>query len=1426
VKWEFVGDGARDAPFDHRAPEYLAFWQAHRDNSQRQQPLSIDDVELPSRGLLHRPMLSDGVPNVYLYRNVSAPGLAGMQMGLFIYGVPFRECVLDKRRFATALANIDLPRANEGACWCPVTPDPVNGSRLYCALVLRLQFLTRQLKQSQDVLGDNAQSHSPQAIALMRWVIEAQQMHIDSHWMLVCAIKQLGAVPNDDDGDEWRVLLERYSPDVNMFLHRGELSSLYSRIIRLPFFSAGVDKVMEHDALLRSFRKALPVRCASRDSASKDASESGRNRAYFCFLKTTLAAVMLGIYEHTNERPAWRMRIAIYELFFFSLDPRLMSARMPRADGRLGGSREAMRADYAIVRSLIRLGNDAHIVLSDYSETVRSNYLNARRESARTAGEAMNLERAASGAANAPTIVAAVSTGEDGNATTTAAAVVKRARSGSTSSVRRRREAAVTTNVSATLVSTSASSTDANGGNSMTAKERDTRAGFALYQAMVRLRREQELGLHYWQQCKAAGALPCSATGVPAAPPVPADTEIGEQYALRNTLPCDDQLPETLYGDEILFEFIHARSVSLTRARAAAAAAPLDGGSSKPSAHYVYQSMIIMALRAFMCNALRRYTELHRELCARTQWARWDELVSTMLDFVRRSLSAKCDELGAADRPLTFLSHYQAFNFVVSQRTAHINNLYRVASLPFSEVVELEIEAFLNKGGLDRAADYVMPVEYEVVLTEALRRLDYPRSYRDPAVDANGAPVTSANGTDDATMSSSATTTTTAAASTTTTTAKKTPPLSPYYEYIDRDTRAPFSILPTKACPLDEASLADIQRDYVDRALVPLRAFRATSATIDAYNAAHMSYTNRASNTHVVPQFIERLADVSMFQLQIIRAFVRSINKHCRTYTMPLPRYLEAPVNSLLCREHHISDPALLPPHASRTAVCTHCYRAAVFVETARKRNMATAIGTDRTRMLQTTINERAITNVLARGALLAPNQLGAARSLYGAYNRRAFRCASVLDDVTYDDPMQRKLPPVTRVLNDEEARRHMLDILRAETNKPQPPPTDRRITLPEHRHARGEPSPALHQVGKDSINPMLAMLDFDESVWREYSRRTPHYKLLLGHNVASENRDMRWGVVHYADNPVNFKGEAKKQSRAAELQAQKAQIVDPKKRASREKQQQKSRRGNVLTYLLYRECSQSDMFELDRRHALVTSRVRKTPPACIDFYMCCCVCGVSVMRSDCTWRGALLTCPKCVNVLPASSAALNGVQNDGSSSSFTNSAMSVHASNDPVRALLRQFASASYGMLFDDQVPEGAQCVVPRCWVVKTPLKRVYGKEVVFDTTVGAERFGYVYVCEKHAADRSWIFAPTTPTVMPLSMLMTLCLENRTHITPNDQAIDHLPRYMEQLSSSQRVGRAITDAEQARRRHDKETKRREQIAREIERAAEQAHVK
>jgi translation initiation factor 2 beta subunit (eIF-2beta)/eIF-5 len=713
-----------------------------------------------------------------------------------------------------------------------------------------------------------------------------------------------------------------------------------------------------------------------------------------------------------------------------------------------------------------------------------------------------------------------------------------------------------------------------------------------------------------------------------------------------------------------------------------------------------------------------------------------------------------------------------------------------------------------------------MPAEFAIVLAECLRRLDYPRAYRDPII------RNAANNNNNNTGASASTTDD--ASSTMPVPPSAPPPPAPYYEYIDREARPPFTILPTKQDPHDDVTREDIRRVYVERALVPLRAFRAEGRTIDEYNRVHMAYLARNS-TKVVTEFVRRLGAQSMFQLQIIYAFAQCVNNHCRVYTFPLPTYLERPINALLCREHRIADVRALPPHASRTAVCTHCHRAAVFVETARKRNMASAIGTDRTKLVTTTVNERAILNVMERGALLAPDQCNRAPSLYKALARRAFRARSVLDDVFNDDPVQRRLPSIAALPTEDEERAATAELLEQcmAAAAAAPPAVDARTLpgrFPEYEYECGAPRPPMYSIGQDRReNAVLAMIDYERELWREYSRRTPVHKLLLGHNIASAHRDLTYDVVRYTDNPTNFKSEVKKQSRAKEVEAQKDLISDPVKRAARERSLQKSRRANVLTYLLYKQCSESAMYEFDRRHGLVSSKVRNKPLAYIDFYMCCCVCGVSGLRSEYTWRGAMLVCKNCVTVQPSSStsavdqaltAAAEGMAgtNDGA-----NIGKKIGGGGGPVKEtmhnLLEQYAAASASVLFDSAVPDGAQCIIKGCLTVKSPLKQVYGKEVFDDTRVGAERFRYVYVCAKHAADRSWIFAPSTPAVMPLSMLLTLCFENRGRITERDQEMNHLPRYMEQLSQSLKVGRGIVDAEAARRRAERETKRREEVA-------------
>jgi hypothetical protein len=586
------------------------------------------------------------------------------------------------------------------------------------------------------------------------------------------------------------------------------------------------------------------------------------------------------------------------------------------------------------------------------------------------------------------------------SAAASSAAANKRARSGSTSASRKRREAATQANVVATSVHATSATAGTDAGS---VKTRETRAGFALGYAIARLNVEQARGLHYWQQCKAAGRF---AGSEEPAVPLPADTPVEDAYAFRNVRPVDQRLPERLDNDTLIFAFVTARAESVSRARVSAA-------KERQSARYPFQATINGALRAYLCSALHRFPALRRELCARINWNEWEATVAQTQDYLRCSLSAQCEALGA--RPGVFLSHYASYAYMNTSRQLPINNMYKLTPQPFSEVVEVAIDKLLvNKGAIDLPADLVEPVESGIILLESLYRLDYPRSnlgmpqqQQQQASETN----TASGGADDA----STTATESTANNATTTAQPRMPPApSPYVLTQHKPPLPPFTIEPTRDVPADNATLADVQRDFRDRARVPLRAFRATGRTIDDYNAAMLAYNTRGS-IKVVDEYVEALAAQSMYQLQIMHTFVRCVNTYMKVYTMVLPEYLEEPLNDLLCREFQLPDPDMLPPHALRQYVCLRCRRAAMFTESARERNMAGAIGAKRVKVVETTNNMRAIDRVLRRGHLLAPDQLAPAnKSLYAALYRRAFQAPSIYEDSYCNDPLT-PVPPTTR---------------------------------------------------------------------------------------------------------------------------------------------------------------------------------------------------------------------------------------------------------------------------------------------------------------------------------------------------------------------------------------------------------------------------
>ena len=198
VKWEFVGDGTRDAPFNARAPEYLAFWQAHRDNSQRQQPLPS-----PTSSCRRAPPprhASDGMPKSSSTpsrrgRRRPAPGHVRLRRAvprqhtraaLFQAGVDDVTIRSPTRRAASADArsrrsDARTARASTARSCCGSSSSP-GSSRSH-----RRRSPASRRRRAPSTCGSSTTS-------------SRRQLWINARWILVCTIRRSARYPTTTTG--------------------------------------------------------------------------------------------------------------------------------------------------------------------------------------------------------------------------------------------------------------------------------------------------------------------------------------------------------------------------------------------------------------------------------------------------------------------------------------------------------------------------------------------------------------------------------------------------------------------------------------------------------------------------------------------------------------------------------------------------------------------------------------------------------------------------------------------------------------------------------------------------------------------------------------------------------------------------------------------------------------------------------------------------------------------------------------------------------------------------------------------------------------------------------------------------------------------------------------------------------------------------
>lgn len=1439
MPWQLVGTGRKAAPaLDPSDAEYTAFWTRVLDITAQY----IEAVAQPDETQHHLSQLPDHqplrrFPNCALF-GLGLPVAAGVAFPLiertFLYVPLVRIALNNEQIYRYVLKKITLPRSGTNESWYPVPieelPDDADrgGSlhyRIYKLIVLRVVLMLRCIK---EVL----KRRTPETHATSVVVEQSMYHWLDAHLMMMIAIEQLGFVPNDYS-EPMRILLERYAPDVHMAMCENELPDISASIERASFFKQSAD-ARKDDPFVYTISKALPHRCEVREAAFKVAEVASGNSGYFDFIKIALAASFLGLYRRNNYRAGWRMRFAIYRLFFFTLDRRLLrycvSKRLP--DGTLapcGGTAASMEHDFNLHQLC-----DGVLNPSSTKGRQRAVETNARMQYTSYTSFVASKYTAMTSPAAAPS--------DDGGGE---APTARSRNKVSATDMRARATRALSADYKlppAPPISSLADvPSDARLPDNIESAEQLIAAGFFQQRppvdvnafcngifaanAMARQMYERACGVDYYNQRLASGTLPNSGitladgTTPPPPPPVERGGPLVYKDVVKQVLPCDRVLPseEGLQRDSIIYHWMSTLVLRDKLPKGSKAARDSDddgeraeeeydddavevgGKKAKKSVEreYLFQNTINLAVREYLIYALQRWSEsLRHELFGRIAWASWEESVTIAGDQLRRRL----DELYVNPKaPLgAFITTYAPYHqMAVSARSRPLNTHYMSEKEHFLSALKRLMKSHVNAGYGDTGVD-VVPTETEVLIQHLLQHWHYPRVA--PPLPFSAVPQKPT------TAASTASTSTTA------------PVFERYHEHINVPQLVyliePVAArLPPEIVGDTEAIVKHIKTEYVARGRFPLGVFHASAEMLHRFAATRMSYHISPSDT-VVKEFVEWLGTYSSYDFYLLLTYCRSIERYMEIHTFPLPRHVAEHQLRTLRAQYCVPDDQPAPPHLMRSLVCTGCKRSATVIPKPSQRHSAMAVGNDEVRFIPRTDDDIVFEKVKARGCLPLPfSEIGHAGSWTEVLRHRSQPsavaydrwCGADSDETPVDvleHPERYNEMPIEPTSADLDA---FADQLFAntftETNLQRfAQPSDRRETIYECVDDPRDKPVRLVARGKGRIGELA----FDRAMWDEVNRRMMIYNgggpnkershMLLGHSI--EGADTKnYSTVRWSDMTQRIKAESKKTKQAAIQQQQIATIVDPEKRAQRVHAINTKRRRDAVSMARFALCARRSMFEIDfcgraLRAAALYAAGRSTPSE-DDCIVACCDCLARMWTTQAYPIADRIVCYQCYVASKNSGGAVaqRAVRGESTKvvSATTLPVQNTEGVNHTRTTVTQKQISPSFSTLTSEVVPAGTCCIMDYCQAHKTEDQRMYGYEVLLDTQVGNETFAHVYLCAKHARMYARVFRLTQK--LPFSALKLFMMQNRKDFVEVSTRGNYLDDVMRRAAHASGIG-------------------------------------
>lgn len=1298
MPWHPIGRGRLAASALPLAP-CVAFWRAAQSAQHR--------IEVPDSLLAY--------PNCALYAQCTDP-----LVGAFLFTVPFTDTIARDDLYEYASQQVDLQSPEP---WSPQIPPGADRSqfRLCLTLAMRIKLLVqaRRLGSLPDDL-------------VCAW--------LDAHILLTLAIDALGTAP-PDDSPAVSLLMARYAPAHYTALRQSDMPDLAAELERCNVFVDGIDTHRE-DAFVDLFSKALPRRYDSKDLVTKVADAATRNAGFAAFVRLMVAASQLGIYAEARTRPPFAVRRAVYQLHFFELDLvlRAHSTAVP-----LGGTAAAVRRAFATTQLEERVlehldDNEAtHIEIHCLSYT-------------------QSLAHTYSGVA-APRRPKAPDATADG--------VVRRSRKKTLHSavvqhtmLARAVGEVEDANQRAPLCAVLTAPCDGNGLLNQTTlrlygrdQADDIAAALSGANTVARLVYERNCGLDVHEQRRAAGYVPADAAE-PADAWAPIDYAVAVAGGNALVRPSDHVLPseERLQGDALFFEWL-TTSVSSWTGRARRTS------TRGRRTTFLNQLPLVLAVREYIVFAMRRWCEPMRYALERlVRWETWEQGCLAAADTLRAKLTERCarPDWNAA--------------FLLSDPYPYVDAAIAMPETQFDAHCEPFLDALLHRfvetsrGWHGKSAnkaptksrepadtapvDAVVPRETEVLLRHALRFWQYARS-APPAAEA---------------------------------------PLEPYEHAQNRARPLDFVIEPVFHRDV-AMTPAQIRDEFVTKARFPLSIFHASGATLDQFDVCRQAYavaTSAEQRYAALQEYVEWLAATSVYQYQLMYTYCRVVNRYVQIRSFQLPLHVAEHQRRALRNQNCMPTNAALPPHLLRGLVCGGCARVATFLPPADQRQATIAFGNDEVRVLTTpSDDEHVFAAVRARGNRPLPYEsLQPADSWLSVLHHRARDAPPVYDRYCGPEtgeasmaqlyaPETVGLRPLRMTESQYEARvRATFACDHIDRNAA---PLDRR-----HGLALVASAPRQQMVARG--RGRLGEMAFADALWREVDERMMRLGgaasgersyLLMGH--ALPGTDPRFAQMRFACKTHSSRSESRKSratartsslaeaSAAAELlsddDGEEAVPTDQDKASATRSARlliKQCREANAGA--IFAACGRELMIEVEYLgRALYFTGLDASRCATAnddDYVAICCDCLAATRSGDLRAIADRIVCTPCYTASRLCSGSVVQRTARGESIKKATTAVPNALSNDALQAVqgaTRQLLfSPSYATLCSEVVALGTVCVMDQCKSVKSADTAFYGLEVLCDTNVGNEAFGFIYFCQIHARLYRALF--NSPTRLPLS--------------------------------------------------------------------------